>query len=121
MQMRRPGYSTILDGNSGTSLPNEAAFKEDSKLNFFKSVLINRNRNLKTAKALLKRQAHQGTSLFTSAAANQRGFSRRVVKRSTGPISRIPGRDRVAVKVGVSQMERVSAWVRVGVFEEMRL
>jgi len=44
-----------------------------------------------------------------------------VVKRSTGPISRIPGRDRVAVKVGVSQMERVSAWVRVGVFEEMRL
>src|SRR6218665_2868607 len=35
----------------------------------------NRNRNLKISKALLKSQAHQGTSLFTSAAANQRrGF-----------------------------------------------
>src|SRR6218665_6929 len=34
----------------------------------------NRNRNLKTSKALLKSQAHQGTSLFTSAATNQRGF-----------------------------------------------
>src|SRR6218665_887203 len=35
-----------------------------------------RNRNLKTSKALLKSQAHQGTSLFTSAATNQRGVSR---------------------------------------------
>src|SRR6218665_1204853 len=35
-----------------------------------------RNRNLKTSKALLKSQAHQGTSLFTSAATNQRGWSR---------------------------------------------
>src|SRR6218665_198545 len=34
----------------------------------------NRNRNLKISKALLKSQAHQGTSLFTSAATNQRGF-----------------------------------------------
>ena len=34
------------------------------------------NRNLKTSKALLKIQAHQGTSLFTSAATNQRGFPR---------------------------------------------
>src|SRR6218665_149301 len=33
----------------------------------------NRNRNLETSKALLKSQAHQGTSLFTSAATNQRG------------------------------------------------
>ena len=41
------------------------------------------------------------TNLFTSAATNQRGFSRRVVKRSSGPISRIPEGDRVAVKVGV--------------------
>jgi len=33
------------------------------------------NRNLKISKALLKSQAHQGTSLFTSAATNQReGF-----------------------------------------------
>src|SRR6218665_278434 len=36
----------------------------------------NRNRNLKTSKALLKSQAHQGTSLFTSAATNQRGGSK---------------------------------------------
>src|SRR6218665_682557 len=36
--------------------------------------LCNRNRNLRTSKALLKSQAHQGTSLFTSAATNQRGF-----------------------------------------------
>src|SRR6218665_1294184 len=33
----------------------------------------NRNRNLQTSKAPLKSQA-QGTSLFTSAASNQRGF-----------------------------------------------
>jgi len=36
----------------------------------------NRNHNLKISKALLKSQAHQGTSLFTSAATNQRGFSK---------------------------------------------
>ena len=36
----------------------------------------NRNRNLKTSKALLNSQAHQGTSLFTSAATNQRGVSK---------------------------------------------
>ncbi|PGH37828.1 MAG: hypothetical protein CRN43_18835 [Candidatus Nephrothrix sp. EaCA] len=35
-----------------------------------------RNRNLKISKALLKSQVHQGTSLFTSAATNQRGFSK---------------------------------------------
>src|SRR6218665_1952676 len=46
----------------------------------------NRNRNLKISKALLKSQAHQGNSLFTSAATNQR-----VVKRSSGPSSRGPG------------------------------
>src|SRR6218665_1169816 len=49
------------------------------------------HRNLKTSKALLKSQAHQCTSLFTSAGTNQMG----VVKRSAGPISRIPGEDRV--------------------------
>ena len=36
------------------------------------------------------------------------GFSRRVVKRNSGPIFRIPGVDRVAVRVGVVQMERVN-------------
>ena len=64
------------------------------------------NRNLKTSKALFKSQAHQGTSLFTSAATNERGVFQSVVKESSGPISRGPGGDRVAVKVGVVQMGR---------------
>jgi len=68
----------------------------------------NHHRNLKTSKALLKSQEHQGTSLFTSAATNQRGVSKGGVKRSSGPISRIPGGDRVAVKVGVVQVEKVN-------------
>jgi len=49
-----------------------------------------RNRNLKTSNALLKSQAQQGTSLFRSAATNQRGVFKRVVKRSSGQISRWP-------------------------------
>src|SRR6218665_334184 len=36
----------------------------------------NRNRKLKTSKAQIKSQAHQGTSLLTSAATNQRGVSK---------------------------------------------
>ena len=36
------------------------------------------------------------------------GFSKGAIKRSSGPISRIPGGDRVAVKVGVVQMEEVN-------------
>ena len=68
----------------------------------------NRNRNFKTSKALLKSQAHQGTSLFTSDATNQRGVFQRGVKRRSGPISRISGGDRVAVKVGVVQVEKVN-------------
>src|SRR6218665_978839 len=53
--------------------------------------------NLKTSKALLKSQAHQGTSLFTSAATNQKGISKgwSRLKRSSGPISRGPGGNRV--------------------------
>jgi len=39
-----------------------------------------RNRNLKTSKALLKSQAHQGIS--SSAATNPRGVVQRVVKRA---------------------------------------
>ena len=35
-------------------------------------------------------------------------FSKRVVKRNSGPISRIPAGDKVAVKVGVVQMGRVN-------------
>ena len=66
-------------------------------------MFCNRNRNLKTSKALLRSQAHQGTSLFTSAATNQRGFPKGF-KRSSGPNSRVPGGDRVAVRVGVVEM-----------------
>src|SRR6218665_2372277 len=36
--------------------------------------ISNRNRNIKTSKALLKSQAHKSTSLFKSAATNQRDF-----------------------------------------------
>src|SRR6218665_395529 len=38
-----------------------------------------RNRNLRPSRAPLKNQAHQGTSLFTSAATNQRGFPKGIV------------------------------------------
>ena len=74
----------------------------------------NRNRNLKTSEVLLKSQAHQGPSLFTSAATNQRGFFKRVVKRSSGPTSRGPEGDRVAVKVGVVHMGRVNDQIGQG-------
>jgi len=43
-----------------------------------------------------------------SAAMSQRGVFQRGVKRSSGQISRIPGGDRVVVKVGVVQMEKVN-------------
>ena len=52
-------------------------------------------------------KAHLGTSLSTSAATNERGFPKKV-KSSSGPISRILGGDRLAVKVGVVQMEKVN-------------
>jgi len=43
-----------------------------SSLNYYLFSL--RNRNLRTTRAPLKSQAHQGTSLFTSAAMNQMSF-----------------------------------------------
>ena len=63
------------------------------------------NRNLRKLKRYLKAKR---TRLFTSAATNQRRVSKGGVKRSSGPISRIPGWDRVAVKVGVVQVEKVN-------------
>jgi len=36
------------------------------------------------------------------------------VKRSSGPISRIPGGDRVTVKVGVVQVEKVNDHMNQG-------
>ena len=56
--------------------------------------------NLKIYKALLKSQAHQGTSLFTSAATNQ-GGSQRMVKRNSGAISEGREGDSVPVNMGV--------------------
>src|SRR6218665_898101 len=70
---------------------------------------VNRNRNLKILKRYSKAKR---TSLFTSAATNQWGFQRGV-KRSSGPISRVPGGDRVAVRVGVVELGRgMIRWVR---------
>src|SRR6218665_3883671 len=66
-----------------------------------------RNRNLKISKALLKSQAHQGTSLFTSAATNQRGFPNGGQEKLRSDFQNTR-RDREAVKVGVVQMEKVS-------------
>src|SRR6218665_2999375 len=43
---------------------------------------LNRNRNLKTSRAPFRSQAHQGISLFTSAATNKRGFQRVVHGRA---------------------------------------
>ena|SRR6218665_84159 len=79
------------------------------------------NRNPRTSKALLKSQAHQGTSLFTSAVTNQRGLPKGS-KRTSGPISRITAGDRIAVKMGVVQVEKVNDQMGqgIGVFEEMR-
>src|SRR6218665_1076973 len=70
---------------------------------------LNRNRNLKIYEALLKSQAHQGTSLFKSAAKNQRGFSNG--GRSREDQVRFPEYqegDRVAVKVSDVQMEKMN-------------
>src|SRR6218665_1962579 len=82
-------------------------YEDESFANYFCAMYRNCYSNLKISKALLKSQAHQNTSLFTSTAKNQRGFPKGV-KRSSGPISRIPGGERVAVKVGVVQMGRVN-------------
>ena len=45
---------------------------------------------------------------YSRARRRIKGEFQRKVKRSSGPISRIPGGDRVAVKVGVVQMEKVN-------------
>src|SRR6218665_1275737 len=61
----------------GLDPTDPASYRPISNLSFIsklvervihKQLSRNRNRNLKTSKALLKSQAHQGTSLFTSAA-----------------------------------------------------
>ena len=63
------------------------------------------NRNLKISRALLK--STRAPASLRALRRIQEGFSKGV-KRSSGPISRIPGGDRVAVKAGVVQMGRVN-------------
>src|SRR6218665_3893283 len=58
---------------------------------------------------LLKRYSKtKRPSLFPNAATNQREVFKGGVERSSGPIYRIPGGDRVAVKVGVVQVEKLN-------------
>ena len=45
---------------------------------------------------------------YSRALRRIKGGFQRGVKRSSGPVSRIPGGDRVAVKVGVDDMGRVN-------------
>ena len=53
-----------------------------------------------------KRTRHQ---IIHERCDESKGVFQRGVKRSSGPISRIPGGDRVGVKVGVVQMEKVNS------------
>src|SRR6218665_3100485 len=59
---------------------------------------------------------------YSRALRRIKGGSQRGVKKSSGPISRVPGRDRVAVRVGVVDMGRGNDLMGqgIGVFEEMR-
>ena len=59
---------------------------------------------ISTSKALLKSQAYQSTSFIHEHCEESKVFFQRVVKRSSGSISRRPEGNRVAVKVGVVQM-----------------
>ena len=74
-------------------------------------ILNTNNRNLKLSKAPLKSQAHQGTSLFTSVATNQRGVSKgsreaqvRFPEYQEGTQSKLA----VRPKLGVVQMGKVN-------------
>ena len=46
-----------------------------------------------------------------------KGGFQRVVKRSLGPISRVPGEDRVAVRVGVAEMGKGNDQKSQGLWE----
>ena len=70
--------------------------------------LRNSNRNLKIYKALLKRLSAPGHHHIHERCDESKWGSERGVMRSSGPIFRIPGGDRVAVKVSVVQMEKVN-------------
>ena len=57
---------------------------------------------------------------YSRALRRIKGGFKRGVKRSSGPNSRVPGGDRVAVRVGVVEMGGMIRRVRVRVIEEMR-
>ena len=63
MEFREQRYSVFYINRNPNRRPNR---------NLQKTKTPNRDRDLQTSKALIKRQAH-GISLFTSAASNQRG------------------------------------------------
>ena len=62
----------------------------------------NRNRNLKISKAL----SAPGHQLIHERCDESKVDFQKGVKRSSGPISRVSGGDRVAVRVGVVEMGR---------------
>jgi len=75
--------------------------------------IVDRNRNLKSSKTLLKAKRTR-VPAYSRALRRIKGFFQRVVKRSSGPITRGPGGDRVAVKVGAVQMGRVNDQMGLG-------
>src|SRR6218665_396744 len=67
----------------------------------------NRNRNLKISKELAtQKRSAPGHQLTHELCDESKGGFQRGVKRNSGPISRVPGGDRVAVRVGVVEMGR---------------
>jgi len=69
----------------------------------------NRNRNLKISKELAtQKRSAPGHQLTHELCDESKGGFQRGVKRNSGPISRIPGGDRVTVTVGDVQMGRVN-------------
>src|SRR6218665_1918831 len=66
---------TYKINNCGQPAPyTVGGVKANNLIAIFMKNASNRNRNLKTSKALLKSQAHQSTTLFTSTVTNQRFF-----------------------------------------------
>src|SRR6218665_3408751 len=67
----------------------------------------NRNRNLKTSKALLKSQAHQGPAYSRALRRIKERFSKGGQEKLRSDFQNTR-RDRVAVKVGVVQVEMMN-------------
>ena len=73
----------------------------------------NRNRNLKISKALLKTKRTRAPA-YSRALRRIKGGFQRGVKRSSGPISRVRGGDRVTVRVGIVVMGRGNDYMGQG-------